>query len=169
MPETLVGDQIRLKQVLLNLTKYLLKNSDDAAEFKLLVSYDSVAKQLTTLICNRGSSVNRQQIQELIDGQRPCDNTLHMGLRICQKIIKNLDGCIQVVGEKESRSLDGAIIKFTMKMATPGASPPSRDVGLADVSVENEECSWDRLIRDESVDSRRFGKNAERADLESSG
>ena len=73
LPPSLHGDPIRLKQVLINLTKYVLKNSD-SRDIKIKASYEGEegedSGQLTVLICDKGTGLNQQEIQSSLDGSK---------------------------------------------------------------------------------------------------
>lgn len=61
LPEVLIGDQIRLKQILINLMNYVLKNSVSRV-VKFEASYDAGDKQLLVKLCDKGAGMDVKQV-----------------------------------------------------------------------------------------------------------
>lgn len=64
MPETLFGDMLRLKQVLINLVKNALKFTIRGL-VKIVLAYDEVDKNLLVLVVDNGKGISPQMIPGL--------------------------------------------------------------------------------------------------------
>lgn len=67
LPVDLVGDEIRLKQVLVNLTKYVLRNPN-SKRLTFQASFDPCEGQLMVRICNSGAVRELVELQQLLEG-----------------------------------------------------------------------------------------------------
>ena len=90
----LVGDQIRLKQVLINLTKNALKFTS-RGEISIRASYDQIKGALLVSVKDTGRGIAPEQMSKLFKAfsklpQKEAgvnQEGVGMGLAICRKII----------------------------------------------------------------------------------
>ncbi len=61
LPETLYGDELRLKQVLINLVKNALKFTY-GGQVKMYIAYDEVAKILSVNVVDNGKGIIAEEI-----------------------------------------------------------------------------------------------------------
>ena len=93
LPEKLVGDQVRLQQVLINLTKNALKFTRKG-RITLIIAYDYVHEQLQVHVQDTGKGIAKEELNKLFTFFGKLERTedsnpdgLGMGLTICQKIV----------------------------------------------------------------------------------
>ena len=60
MPETLIGDQIRLKQILINLMKIALKSTING-DIKIIAAYDVSNELLLIQVKDSGAGLNEEK------------------------------------------------------------------------------------------------------------
>ena len=119
MPKRLCGDQIRLKQVIINLTKNALKFTFNG-EIKIRATYDAASELLRVSVTDSGKGIDPVEQAKLFKafGKLPQAGNLNqegvgMGLAICKRIILNSGGSISVFSEGEDK---GSTFVFSMKM-----------------------------------------------------
>ena len=85
----LKGDQIRLKQVLINLTKNALKFTVNGV-IKIVLAYDYAAEQLKVHVIDSGKGITSEEMGRLFKMNEKGERTqemnsdgLGMGLKIC--------------------------------------------------------------------------------------
>ena len=124
MPKKLIGDQIRLKQVLVNLTKNALKFSFNRW-VKIRACYDPLNELLKVEVVDNGLGISAAQMSKLFklfgklgESSSELENIegIGMGLFICKQIVTNLGGNIDCYSAGEGR---GSTFTFTMPMAEP--------------------------------------------------
>lgn len=119
MPVFLEGDQIRLKQILINLVKNALKFTKQGW-IKIIAAYDFEAEMLHIHICDSGKGIKQEDINKLFTMFGKLQRTaeinsegIGMGLMICQKLVSLNGGTIKV----HSDGIDqGSVFTFSMKM-----------------------------------------------------
>ena len=119
LPEELLGDQIRLKQVLINLVKNALKFTAGGS-ITIHTSYDNLNELLKFSIVDTGLGIKEEEQKNLFSlfGQveRTADvnpDGLGIGLIMCKKLVENTGGSISFFSAGENL---GATFKFTMHM-----------------------------------------------------
>ena len=127
LPKILVGDQIRLKQVLVNLTKNALKFSYNQS-VKIKASFDPLNGRLKVQVVDNGRGINATQMHKLfnlfgkvetqLDNRQPTAEFVNsegigMGLYICKQIVENMGGSIDCYSAGEGC---GSTFMFTMRM-----------------------------------------------------
>lgn len=118
-PDFLVGDQIRLKQVLINLTKNALKFTVEG-NIKIVAAYDYASEQLKVHVIDTGKGITQDEMKKVFEQFGKVERTsalnlegIGVGLNICQKIVKHCDGEIRVVSDGQDQ---GSTFMFSMKM-----------------------------------------------------
>ena len=115
LPDQLVGDERRLMQVLTNLVKNAIKFTSDG-EIQIKVFYDYQAENLVVHVCDTGTTIARDRLPELLDGEANQQNDdTSLGLTIVKKIVERSGGQVRV----DSGGLRvGNVIAFTMQMGS---------------------------------------------------
>ena len=96
-----MGDHIRLKQVLVNLTKNAMKFSYKQW-VKIKVCFNAESEQLVIHVVDNGRGINKAEMKKLFslfgkldehDADSPVNNEgIGMGLYICKQIVDNTGG-----------------------------------------------------------------------------
>lgn len=102
MPEELFGDQIRLKQVLINLTKNALKFTSKG-QIKIFATYLEEFELLQCKVVDSGAGLDEEEKKDLFQIFSKAERTQNLnlegtgiGLYICRKIVENCQGTISV-------------------------------------------------------------------------
>ncbi len=102
LPETLYGDELRLKQVLINLVKNALKFTYKG-QVKMYIAYDEVAQILSVNVVDNGKGITAEEIPNLFQKfgklKRTAEDNhggIGLGLLICQSIVRANGGSISV-------------------------------------------------------------------------
>ena len=119
LPETLIGDQIRLKQVLINLTRNAMKFTNKG-EIRIVMSYDEIGEMLEVQVADTGSGLEPKELSKLFEMYSKVERTENfneegtgIGLAICKKIVECSGGQMHVYSEGLNH---GSMFTFTMKM-----------------------------------------------------
>ena len=119
LPTQLIGDQIRLKQVLVNLTKNALKFSYKKP-VTLRAHFDTNSEKLYVDVVDEGRGIHAQDMDQLFKlfgklGRTAAQNVegIGMGLTICKLIVDQCGG--EISCHSEGANL-GSTFKFSMKM-----------------------------------------------------
>ena len=122
LPVKLLGDQVRLQQVLINLTKNALKFTH-RGKIIILAAYDYSNEILQVQISDSGKGIKENEMRQLFTLFGKLERTedsnpdgIGMGLTICQKIIQNCEGKIEVFSEGENK---GTTFFFQIPMSQP--------------------------------------------------
>ena len=122
LPDSLIGDQIHLKQVLVNLIKNALKFSQ-RQEIKIQAKYEAREQLLHVAVIDKGRGIKADEMANLFTffgkikrTERDNLDGIGMGLTICHKIVERNGGSIDVFSEGENQ---GSTFLFTMQMKTP--------------------------------------------------
>ena len=106
MPDQVDGDKIRLKQVLINLTKTALKFTLGGGVIQILAAYDNTKQLLKVQIKDTGTGGNRVEKARVISilGKN-CSESIEsetgvsIGLVSCRKIIEKCGGEIHAYSQ----------------------------------------------------------------------
>ena len=119
LPFELLGDQVRLQQVLINLTKNALKFTHKGL-ITIRTAYDYEQEMLQVSVIDTGKGIKLEEMAKLFTLFGKVDRTedsnpdgLGMGLTICQKIIENSGGQIEMHSNGANK---GSTFQFMMKM-----------------------------------------------------
>ena len=122
LPQTLIGDHLRLKQILINLVKNAMKFTLKGT-IRMIASFDEVSEFLTLHIVDSGKGIKPEEMSKLFTKfgklQRTAEMNsegIGMGLMICQNLVQLNEGEITVHSEGEDK---GSRFTFTMKMTKP--------------------------------------------------
>ena len=122
LPDKLYGDQIRLKQILINLTKNALKFTL-RGNIHILASYDEEQAKLIVHVVDTGKGISNREMNVLFRQFGKVERTGNMnvegiglGLAICKRIVSNSGGEITVSSYGENK---GSTFKFSMQMDHP--------------------------------------------------
>ena len=119
LPELLHGDQIRLKQILINLTKNALKFTKHGT-IHILTAFDRVGQLLKVQIIDSGKGIAEAEMKSLFTMFGKLERTadinqegIGMGLWIVKKLVQ---GCLGTLNIKSQGVNTGASFIFTMRM-----------------------------------------------------
>ena len=119
LPEFLIGDQMRLKQILINLVKNSFKFTRKGC-IRIIATYDEANEMLKVHIFDTGKGIRDDEIAQLFTRFGKLLRTasmnsegIGMGLMICQNLINESQGTIAVFSEGENK---GSTFTFTVKM-----------------------------------------------------
>jgi signal transduction histidine kinase/streptogramin lyase/ActR/RegA family two-component response regulator len=127
LPALVVGDVLRIKQVLLNLANNALKFTEHGS---VTVSAQTVAEGLLFSVSDTGPGIPEagqarlfQRFEQLAGPQRASGSGL--GLAICRELVGMMDGSIEL----ESRVGGGSTFRVRLPLSAPPASalPPTVD------------------------------------------
>jgi len=155
MPETLIGDDQRLAQVITNLLSNAVKSTAEEGSIHLeMMLEDENEGQCTILVAvsDTGIGISQEQQKRLFESFEQAEASTSrrfggtgLGLVICKGIIEMMDGKIWV----DSELGDGAIVSFTAKL---GYERSGQKKGLAQDDAENIRF----LIADDDIGTRVF-------------
>ena len=119
LPKFLIGDHIRLKQILINLVKNALKFTLRGT-VQLVATYNQAAEMLEVSVIDNGKGIRPEEMSSLFKQfgklkrtARMNSDGIGMGLMICQKLVSLNKGEITVHSDGENK---GSIFSFTMSM-----------------------------------------------------
>ncbi|VVS94419.1 hybrid sensor histidine kinase/response regulator [Desulfoluna spongiiphila] len=144
MPERLVGDPLRLQQVLVNLTSNAVKFTDEG-EITLRIAVTEESEEQVTLefeVADTGIGLDSETSTGLFDAFAQADGSTTrkyggtgLGLTICKRIVDMMGGGIKV----SSAPAEGSTFTFTAPMArdttVPAAVAYDMPTHLQDVQV----------------------------------
>ena len=117
LPEFLRGDEIRLKQILINLVKNALKFTSHG-RVRLIATYDWAVRALKVHVVDTGKGIKEEELGNLFSMFGKLQRTaevnsegIGMGLMICKNLVELNGGEIRVHSDGEDR---GAT--FTLEM-----------------------------------------------------
>lgn len=117
IPQCIVSDEIRLKQVISNLTSNAVKFTPEGGEILLSSEYDSKNETITCSVSDNGTGIAQENLEKIFTAfEQEHDSTARkfggtgLGLSISSKIIALLGGTLQV----ESTLGEGSRFYFTI-------------------------------------------------------
>lgn len=127
IPSQLIGDELRLKQVIINLLTNAIKFTDEGAVFLDIQKEDTVSGiYLKVSVKDTGIGIRQENIEKLFDSFQQVDTKKNrnvegtgLGLAICQKIVDMMDGSIQV----ESEYGEGSEFRFMVPQGVYKKAP----------------------------------------------
>jgi CheY-like chemotaxis protein len=119
IPSVMLGDEIRIRQVMLNLINNAVKYTHEGS-VSVDVSYDEATQLLTVMVTDTGIGIKTEDLTKLFgsfqrleeDKNRNIEGT-GLGLNITMRLVKMMDGTIDV------SSKYGKGTTFTAKMRLP--------------------------------------------------
>ena len=119
LPKNLVGDHIRLKQILINLIKNALKFTL-GGQINILMAFDKAESLLKVHVVDNGKGIRAEDMNLLFKQFGKLRRTaamnsagIGMGLMICKNLVQKNGGTISV----HSDGIDkGSIFTFTMQI-----------------------------------------------------
>ena len=119
LPSKLHGDQIRLKQVVINLAKNALKFSTKG-EIRIRAAYNQSDEMLLVSVTDKGAGITEQEKSRLFQAfgklnehAQSNPEGVGVGLAICKKIVQKSGGFIDVFSKGLNQ---GATFVFGMRM-----------------------------------------------------
>jgi signal transduction histidine kinase len=119
-----IGDKLRLKQVLINLLGNAVKFTPDKGRINFLVNLRGGGEKENTVhfrVSDSGIGMTADQIKNLFNAFEQADDTISvrfggtgLGLAISQNLVKQMGGLITV----ESAPGQGSVFEFTLQMDT---------------------------------------------------
>ena len=118
-PKFLIGDNIRLKQILINLTKNAMKFTSNG-NIEIVASYNEADEKLKIKVSDTGSGISKKDFDKLFKMFSKLEDTdgkntegVGIGLVICQSIVEQSGGEIKVFSDGLNM---GSTFAFTMVM-----------------------------------------------------
>ena len=109
LPKLLIGDEIHLKQILINLVKNALKFTKNG-RISILASYDPNEQDLIVQVIDSGCGIVDSERQKLFKQFGKLERTssinqegIGMGLVICKKIVEGCRGTLTVNSRGENK------------------------------------------------------------------
>ena len=119
----LLGDQVRLKQVLINLTKNALKFTV-RGKITIQAAFDYESEMLRVSVTDTGKGISTQEIKQLfkkygsvLQSANKNREGIGMGLTICKHIVEKSGGTIESISLGENQ---GTTFVFSMNMQIAG-------------------------------------------------
>lgn len=138
LPEELIGDQNRLRQVLVNLLGNAVKFTDKG-EIIVNCHRQEISKKMTTLrfeVRDSGCGIGREQQALVFDAFSQADNSMSrahggtgLGLAISRQLCEMMGGAIGV----ESELGRGSTFWFTVQLKEPGCKSSRSPIQLLDL------------------------------------
>jgi two-component system, sensor histidine kinase and response regulator len=108
IPSALIGDKLRLQQILINLIKNALKFTI-SGRIKILLAFDPEAEMLKVKIADSGKGIKTEEMTRLFSMFGKLKRTaslnsdgIGMGLMICQNLVKMNHGSIEAYSDGEN-------------------------------------------------------------------
>ena len=125
IPSVLTGDEIRVRQVILNLINNAIKYTHDGS-VTVGVSYDDYSQMLKVIVSDTGIGIRNEDLGKLFgsfqrleeDKNRNIEGT-GLGLNITMRLVKMMDGTIGVNSKYGEGTTFTAQMKQTVADATP--------------------------------------------------
>ena len=159
LPGLLVGDELRLKQILINLVKNALKFTKNG-RIQVLASYDPNEQNITLQVIDTGCGIADSDRQKLFKEFGKLERTssinqegIGMGLVICKKIVEGCLGTLTVNSRGENK---GTQFVFTMRMPCVTSADETFNSKAFDCSSESKIFLSPEPIK-ASRDSRKVG------------
>ncbi len=158
--EKLIGDEMRIRQVLLNLLSNAIKFSPDRGTISLNLSLENDDHSFQTLyfiVEDKGIGISPEQQEKLFESFNQADSSISkkyggtgLGLAITKKIVNRLGGDIWI----ESEINKGTKIHFTIKLPKAGSElisikKPSSNRFNSDL-ILNPKLSMDVLVAEDN-------------------
>ncbi len=131
VPATLIGDSLRLSQILINLVGNALKFTDSGSVSIRVETGDSGSPRRVRLefaVADSGIGIPIEYLDGLFDPFTQADSTITrrfggtgLGLAICKQLVELMDGCIAV----SSLAGQGSTFRFYVLLDLPTANPES--------------------------------------------
>jgi len=158
VPDLLMGDALRLRQVIINLLGNAFKFTDSGEIVLHIHRQQHIGQELELVfsVADTGSGIEPDQIDTLFDAFVQADNAAGrarsgtgLGLAICKKLVEHMGGTIQV----RSRPGAGSTFSFTAHFgvaAETAAKPGDRErridlVGLKTLVVDDHDIARETL------------------------
>lgn len=133
VPNHLVGDPLRLKQIIVNLTNNAIKFTDHGEIFIQVLIVQQTAKKTRLVISvkDTGIGISKSSLQNLFDPFTQADNSTTrkyggtgLGLTICKQLVELMDGQIWA----ESIEGKGSTFTFTASFGTQSYTEPTQSI-----------------------------------------
>ncbi|MBP5385182.1 MAG: response regulator [Lachnospiraceae bacterium] len=125
IPSVLLGDEIRVRQVMLNLINNAIKYTHEGS-VSIDVSYEKDAQMLTVVVSDTGIGIRNEDLGKLFESFRRLDADRNrniegtgLGLNITMRLVKMMGGTIGV----SSRYGEGSTFTAQMKQDVADATP----------------------------------------------
>lgn len=162
LPGLVIGDQFRLRQVLLNLLNNAIKFTDHGG-VSLSVTRMTPADEQSVVIAveirDSGIGIPSDQISRLFESfSQVRSNGVHqkegtgLGLTICRQLVRLMKGEISV----ESEPGKGSTFRFTAKLRLPEATENGKE--LASAPAEQEAVSGSILVAEDNEINRKLAE-----------
>jgi signal transduction histidine kinase/DNA-binding response OmpR family regulator len=156
VPEQIIGDNKRLRQVLMNLIENAVRYTD-RGEINVVIHYtlhdtEGNVPQLYFEVRDTGTGIASDQLKQLFKGipgrkSQPAENEITgLGLVICKKLIELMGGQIEVKSKLE----EGTVFTFSIPLTPSLKSAPDRTRLYNMVNIEGKRI----LIVDDNASSR---------------
>lgn len=133
VPVTVVGDQVRYRQVLVNLLGNAVKFTE-AGEIECTLAVDQRQDDLVLLhasVRDTGPGVPEESRELIFEAFQQADGSMTrrhggtgLGLAICREIARKMEGEVWVEGPPPDLSVTGSVFHFTARLQDPGGGLP---------------------------------------------
>ncbi len=125
IPSVMLGDEIRIRQVMLNLINNAIKYTHEG-RVTVDVSYDRSTEMLCVIVSDTGIGIKEEDLGKLFgsfqrleeDKNRNIEGT-GLGLNITMRLVKMMDGAVDVISKYGEGTMFTALMKQTVIDDTP--------------------------------------------------
>lgn len=125
IPSVLIGDEIRIRQIILNLTNNAIKYTE-SGRIDIYISFEHDESRLVIRVSDTGMGIRREDMNKLFSSFQRLDETKNrniegtgLGLNITKQLIEMMGGTINVESEYGKGSVFTARIIQRVSDATP--------------------------------------------------
>ena len=151
IPECLLGDLLRIKQILFNLLSNALKFTDDGKKITLNVSYDSTSSSLGVSVTDEGIGLSKNAQNKIFSPFEQADNSTTrkyggtgLGLSISIKLAKLMQGDISL------NSVEGVGSTFSLSLPLQMCEPNNTQQTSDELEHEDLKFSGHLLIAEDN-------------------
>ena len=139
LPEVLIGDDMRLQQVLVNLGGNAIKftHQGQVTVHVRLLHLDAIHATLEFVVEDTGIGIAAEDLERVFDSFSQAESSTTrrfggtgLGLSICKQLVQLMGGRIEV----RSTPGSGSVFSFSLRLPL-GASPPASDAGPAETDA----------------------------------
>ncbi|MDH5218111.1 MAG: ATP-binding protein [Gammaproteobacteria bacterium] len=121
IPDRILTDELRLKQILLNLCNNAIKFTEEG-EIRIVVSYDQSSQSLAIEVKDTGIGISKDNLEKIFEPFKQADASTTrqyggtgLGLSLSKRIAKLLNGSLTAVSEE----LKGSVFTLTLNLHVP--------------------------------------------------
>lgn len=126
IPDKILTDELRLKQILLNLCNNAIKFTDEG-EIRIVVGYEQSSQSLTIEVRDSGIGISKDNLEKIFEPFKQADASTTrqyggtgLGLSLSKRIARLLNGSLTV----ESEESKGSVFTLKIKLHYPQQGEP---------------------------------------------